>query len=241
MIDKTIDRINDAVSVIDDGATVLVSGFGDSGNPTELVHALIDQGPRDLTLVNNNAGNGHVGLAALIEAGCVSKMVCSFPRSSHSVVFETMYKKGDIELEVVPQGTLAERLRAAGAGIGGFYTKTTIGTPLAEGKERRHYNGEEYVLEEPMHADFALVKADRADRWGNLTFRLSARNFGPIMCMAAETTIVQAREVVLLGEIPPENVVTPGIFVDQIVEVPNPVNERDLIESDVIYVASKTK
>jgi 3-oxoadipate CoA-transferase, alpha subunit len=237
MIDKTIDTLQDAVSVVEDGAVIFISGFGESGNPTELAHALIDHGACDLTLVNNNAGNGHVGLAALLESGQVRKMICSFPRSSHSEVFETMYREGRIELEVVPQGTLAERIRAAGAGIGGFYTRTTIGTPLADGKERRVYNGDEYVLEDPLYADIALVKADLADRWGNLTYRLAARNFGPIMCTAAKTTIVQARRIVPLGDIPPESVVTPGIFVDRVVEVANPVSEREMIEDGVRYTA----
>ena len=236
MIDKTLETLREAVSVIHDGATVLISGFGESGNPTELVHALIDHGAKDLTLVNNNAGNGNVGLAALLESGNVRKMVCSFPRSTASHVFDTLYKSGKLELEVVPQGTLAERLRAAGAGIGGFYTRTTIGTPLAEGKERRIYGGREHVLEDPLPAEFALVKADLADRWGNLTYRLAARNFGPVMCMAAQTAIVQARRIVPLGEIPPENVVTPGIFVDRVVEVATPVSERDLIEKGVRYL-----
>jgi len=236
MIDKTIETLGEAVSVVRDGDTVLISGFGESGNPTELAHALIDHGARDLTLVNNNAGNGHVGLAALLESGNVRKMVCSFPRSTASEVFDGLYKAGKLELEVVPQGTLAERIRAAGAGIGGFYTRTTIGTPLAEGKERRVYDGEEYVLEDPLHADVALVKAELGDRWGNLTYRMAARNFGPIMCMAAKTTIVQVRRIVDLGEIPPEAVVTPGIFVNRVVEVPNPVSERALIEQGVSYV-----
>ena len=237
MINKIVDTLQDAVSTIEDGAIVLISGFGESGNPTELTHALIDHGARELTLVNNNAGNGHVGLAALLESGNVRKMVCSFPRSTDSGVFDNLYREGKIELEVVPQGTLAERIRAAGAGIGGFYTKTSIGTPLADGKERRTYNCEEYVLEEPLHADFALVKADLADRWGNLTYRLAARNFGPIMCSAARTTIVQARQIVPLGDIPPETVVTPGIYVDYIVEVPNPAREREMIENGVHYVS----
>jgi 3-oxoadipate CoA-transferase, alpha subunit len=237
MIEKTVSTLQDAVSIIQDGAVILISGFGESGNPTELAHALIDHGARDLTLVNNNAGNGHVGLAAILESGQVRKMICSFPRSSHSEVFDTMYRERRIELEVVPQGTLAERIRAAGAGIGGFYTRTTIGTPLAEGKERRTYNGDEYVLEDPLHADIALVKADLADRWGNLTFRLAARNFGPIMCTAAETTIVQARRIVPIGDIPPEHVVTPGIFVDRVVEVPNPGSEREMIHNDIHYTA----
>ena len=235
MINKIVETLHDAVSVIEDGAVILISGFGESGNPTELAHALIDHGARDLTLVNNNAGNGHVGLAALLESGQVRKMICSFPRSSHSEVFDTMYRERRIELEVVPQGTLAERIRAAGAGIGGFFTRTTIGTPLAEGKERREYNGQEYVLEDPLHADIALVKADLADRWGNLTFRLAARNFGPIMCTAAKITIVQARSIVPLGDIPPEQVVTPGIFVDRVVEVTNPGSEREMIDRDFQY------
>jgi 3-oxoadipate CoA-transferase alpha subunit len=239
MIDKTVPSLHDAVSIIGDGAVVLISGFGESGNPTELAHALIDHGARDLTLVNNNAGNGHVGLAALLESGQVRKMICSFPRSSHSEAFETMYREGRIELEVVPQGTLAERIRAAGAGIGGFYTRTTVGTPMAEGKERRIYDGDEYVLEDPLHADFALVKADLADRWGNLTFRLAARNFGPIMCTAAKTTIVQARRIVQLGKIPPEQVVTPGIYVDRVVEVMYPVSEREMIHNDIRYSAGE--
>ena len=167
MINKIVDTLQDAVSAIEDGAIVLISGFGESGNPTELTHALIDNGARELTLVNNNAGNGHFGLAALLESGNVRKLVCSFPRSTDSRVFDNLYRDRKIELEVVPQGTLAERIRAAGAGIGGFYTKTSVGTPLADGKERRTYNNEEYVLEEPLHADVALVKADLADRWGN--------------------------------------------------------------------------
>jgi len=218
MIDKTVENLHEAVSVIEDGAVVLISGFGESGNPTELAHALIDHGARDLTLVNNNAGNGHVGMAALLESGQVRKIICSFPRSTHSEVFDTMYREGRIELEVVPQGTLAERIRAAGAGIGGFYTRTSIGTPLADGKERRVYNGQEYVLEDPLHADIALVKADLADRWGNLTFRLAARNFGPIMAMAAKCAIVQVAEIAELGELDPEAIVTPGIFVQRIVK-----------------------
>ena len=236
MIDKKIETLAEAVALIQDGAVILISGFGESGNPTELTHALIDHGPRELTLVNNNAGNGHVGLAALLKSGMVSKMICSFPRSSHSEVFETMYREGRIELEVVPQGTLAERIRAAGAGIGGFYTRTTVGTPLAEGKERRFYGGEEFVLEDPLHADFALVKADLADRWGNLTYRLAARNFGPIMCTAAKNTIVQVRKIVDLGEIPPEQVVTPGIYVDRVVEVPCPASEREMIKKNIRYL-----
>jgi 3-oxoadipate CoA-transferase alpha subunit len=229
MIDKRVASVAEAVADIPDGAVVLVSGFGDAGNPTELVHALIDQGARDLTVVNNNAGNGRVGLAALLAAGRVRKMICSYPRSSHSVVFEELYRSGRIELETVPQGTLAERLRAGGAGIGGFYTPTAVGTPLAQGKEVRRLDGRDYVLERPLRADFALVKAERADRWGNLTYRLAARNFGPVMCMAATTTIVQARKVVGLGELEPEHIVTPGIFVQRVVEVAAPMNEAAAI------------
>lgn len=229
MIDKRVGSAAEAVADIQDGATVLISGFGEAGSPTELIHALIDQGARDLVVVNNNAGNGHVGLAALLENRRVRRMICSYPRSSHSVAFEALYKAGEVELEVIPQGTLAERLRAAGAGLGGFYTPTTVGTPLAEGKECRTIDGRDYVLEFPLKADFALIKAEKADRWGNLTFRLAARNFGPIMCMAAETTIVQARHLVALGDIEPETVVTPGIFVDRVVGVPDPMSERQAI------------
>jgi len=235
MIDKRVASVRDAVAGIGDGAVVLVSGFGEAGNPTELVHALIDHGAKELTVVNNNAGNGHIGLAALLEAGRVRKIICSYPRSSHSEVFQSLYTSGAIELETIPQGTLAEQMRAAGAGIGGFYTPTTVGTPLADGKESRVIDGREYVLELPLRADFALVKAESADRWGNLTYRLAARNFGPIMCMAADVTIVQVRRFVDLGAIDPETVVTPGIFVDRVVEVPNPMSERAAIERGETY------
>ena len=229
MIDKRVAGLAEAVAGIGDGATVLISGFGEAGSPTELIHALIDRGARGLTVVNNNAGNGHIGLAALLEQRRVARMVCTYPRSSHSEVFEAVYREGSVALDVVPQGTLAERLRAAGAGLGGFYTPTTVGTPLADGKETRNIDGRDYVLEYPLSADFALIKAERADRWGNLTYRLAARNFAPLMCMAAETTIVQARELVELGGIDPEHVVTPGIFVDRVVAVPEPMSERDAI------------
>ena len=235
MIDKRVGSVADAVAGIGDGAVVLVSGFGEAGNPSELIHALIDQGARDLTIVNNNAGNGHVGLAALLEAKRARKIVCSYPRSSRSEVFQSLYAAGEIELETIPQGTLAERLRAAGAGIGGFYTPTTVGTPLAEGKESRVIEGREYVLETPIRADFALVKAETADRWGNLTYRLAARNFGPVMCMAADETIVQVRRIVELGEIEPESVITPGIFVDRVVQVAEPMSERAAIEREETY------
>jgi len=221
MIDKFIDTPQAAVADVHDGATVLISGFGGAGMPTELIHALIDQGARELTVVSNNAGNRETGLAALVKAGRVRKVICSFPKASHSWVFDELYRQGRIELECVPQGTIAERLRAAGAGLGGFFTPTAYGTELARGKETRIINGRGHVFEEPLHGDFALVKADRGDRWGNLTYNMSARNFGPIMCMAAKTTIVQVRAKAELGELPPEAVVTPGIFVKRVTEVPN--------------------
>lgn len=222
MINKIVTSPAEAVAGIHDGATILVGGFGGAGMPTELLHALIDQGARDLTVVNNNAGNGETGLAALLKAGRVRKMICSFPKSSNSYVFEGLYRDGKIELECVPQGTMAERMRAAGAGIGGFYTPTAYGTQLAEGKETREINGRQYVFELPLKGDFALVKAERADRWGNLIYRKAARNFGPVMCMAAATTIVQVREIVELGCLDPESIVTPGIFVKRVVGVANP-------------------
>lgn len=222
MIDKFMASTAEAVADIHDGATLLVGGFGGAGMPTDLIDALIDQGARDLTVVNNNAGNHETGLAALIKAGRVRKMICSFPKASHSWVFNDLYRRGQIELECVPQGTIAERLRAAGAGLGGFYTPTAYGTELAAGKETREIDGRHYVFEKPLHGDFALVQADRADRWGNLTYRMSARNFGPVMCMAATTTIVQVRERAELGDLPPEAIVTPGIFVHRVAVVPNP-------------------
>ena len=225
IIDKRVPTLADAVQGISDGAVVAISGFGEAGNPTELVHALVEQGASDLTVVNNNAGTGQLGLAKLLEAGQVSKVSCSFPRSAKSVVFQDLYKAGKIELEVVPQGTLAERLRASGAGIGGFFTPTSASTPLAEGKETRVIDGKDHVLELPIRADVALIKADKADPWGNLTYRKAARTFAPHMAMAAALTIVQARVIVGLGDIDPEQVVTPSIFVDRIVEVSDPVSE----------------
>jgi 3-oxoadipate CoA-transferase alpha subunit len=197
----------------------MISGFGGAGQPAELIDALIAQGAKDLTIVNNNAGNGEVGLAALLKARRVRKIVCSFPRQVDSQVFDGLYRAGQIELELVPQGNLAERIRAAGAGIGAFFTPTGYATQLAEGKETRIINGRGYVLEYPIHADFALVKADRGDRWGNLVYRKTARNFGPIMASAAKCTVVQVREIVELGQLDPEAVVTPGIFVQRIVQV----------------------
>lgn len=229
MIDKKFPSVSKAVSDIPDGATVMIGGFGASGSPIELIHALIDHGAGDLTVINNNTGNGEVGLAALIGTGQVRKMICSFPRSSQSKVFPELYKQGRIELELVPQGTLAERIRAAGAGIPAFYTPTTVGTVLAEGKETREFHGREYVMEPWLKADFALVKCELADPLGNLTYNKTARNFSPLMCMAATTTIVQAKKLVAAGEIDPEHVITPGIFVDRIVEITDPVHEDSLI------------
>ena len=235
MIDKTYPSVADAVSDIPDGATVMVGGFGASGSPIELLHALIDHGATDLTVINNNTGNGEVGLAALIGNGQVSKMICSFPRSSQSTIFPKLYREGKVELEIVPQGTLAERIRAAGAGIPAFYTPTTVGTVLAEGKQLREFDGREYVLEPWLKADYALVKCEVADPLGNLTYNKTARNFSPLMCMAAQTTIVQTRTLVARGDIDPEHVVTPGIFVNRIVEVAQPVHEDTLIAAGRRY------
>lgn len=219
MINKIVESLSQAVEDIHDGATVMIGGFGPSGQPSELIDALIAHGAKDLTIINNNAGNGDVGLAALLKAGQVRKIICSFPRQTDSYVFDELYRAGEIELELVPQGNLAERIRAAGAGIGAFFTPTSYGTILAEGVETREINGKHYVIQYPIHADFALIRADRADRWGNLTYRKAARNFGPIMATAAKTTIVQTREIVELGEIDPEIIVTPGIFVQRVVRV----------------------
>ncbi len=219
MINKIVASAEAAVADIKDGSTVMISGFGGAGMPVALVDALIAQGARDLVIVNNNAGNGETGLAALMKARRVRKILCSFPRQADSYVFDGLYRAGEIELEVVPQGNLAERIRAAGAGIGGFFTPTGYGTLLAEGKETREIDGRQYVFESPIHADVALVRADRADRWGNLTYRKAARNFGPVMATAAKCTIVEVREVVELGAIDPEHVVTPGIFVQRVVKV----------------------
>ena len=229
MINKTYPSVAEAVADIPDGATVMVGGFGASGSPIELLHALIDHGASDLTVINNNTGNGEVGLAALIGNGQVKKMICSFPRSSQSKVFPKLYREGRIELEIVPQGTLAERIRSAGAGIPAFYTPTSVGTVLAEGKEFREFGGRGYVLEPWLKADFALIKCEVADPIGNLTYNKTARNFSPLMCMAAKTTIVQTRKLVARGDIDPEHVVTPGIFVNRIIEVPDPVHEDTLI------------
>jgi 3-oxoadipate CoA-transferase alpha subunit len=218
MIDKTFESLNEAVADIPDGATIMIGGFGNAGMPSALIDALLAQGARELTIVNNNAGNGDTGLAALIAAKRVRKIVCSFPRQADSWHFDKLYRAGGIELELTPQGNLAERIRAAGAGIGGFFTPTGYGTLLAEGKETRVINGKNYVFETPIHADFALIKALRGDRWGNLVYRKTARNFGPIMAAAAMTTIAQVVDIVPLGELDPETIVTPGIFVQRVVK-----------------------
>jgi 3-oxoadipate CoA-transferase alpha subunit len=226
MIDKFVASVTEAVSDIRDGATVMIGGFGQAGMPAELIDALIAQGARGLTIVNNNAGNGDTGLAALLATRRVRKIICSFPRQTDSWVFDALYRSGDIELELVPQGNLAERIRAAGAGIGAFFTPTGYGTLLAQDKETREIDGRHYVLEYPIHADYALIKADRADRFGNLVYRKTARNFGPIMASAAKCTIVQVREKVELGDLDPEAIVTPGIFVHRVVEVPARTRSR---------------
>lgn len=223
MVDKIAASVADAVAGIGDGATVMISGFGGAGMPSALIEGLIAQGATDLTIVNNNAGNGETGLAALMKAGRVRKIVCSFPRQTDSWVFDELYRAGKIELELVPQGNLAERIRAAGAGVGAFFTPTGFGTELARGKETRRIDGRDYVLEYPIRADFALVKALKGDRWGNLVYRKAARNFGPIMASAAKCTIVQVDEVVELGALDPEVIVTPGIFVHRVVAVGNTV------------------
>ena len=218
MIDKTCNSLERAVADIPDGASIMIGGFGNAGMPAALIDALLAQGARELTIVNNNAGNGETGLAALIREKRVRKMVCSFPRQADSHHFDALYRSGEIELELTPQGNLAERIRAAGAGIGGFFTPTGYGTLLAEGKETRLIDGRHYVLESPIHADFALIKALRGDRWGNLVYRKTARNFGPIMAMAAKVTIAQVAEVVELGGVDPEAIVTPGLFVQRVVK-----------------------
>jgi 3-oxoadipate CoA-transferase alpha subunit len=219
MVNKLFASPQAALADIPDGATIMIGGFGNAGMPAELIDALIAQGAGDLTIVNNNAGNADSGLAALLKAKRVRKILCSFPRQADSWHFDALYRAGEIELELVPQGTLAERIRAAGAGIGAFYTPTAYGTRLAEGKETRRIGERDYVLEYPVHADYALIKAERADRWGNLVYRKSARNFGPIMAAAARCTVVQVRETVELGVLDPESVVTPGIFVKRVVRV----------------------
>jgi len=219
MIDKTSASIYEAIKQITDGSTVMIGGFGTAGQPAQLIDALIEHGAKELTVVNNNAGNGDLGLAALLKAGQVKKIICSFPRQSDSYEFDKLYYAKKIELELVPQGNLAARIQAAGAGLGAIYTPTGFGTLLAEGKESKIINGKGYVLEYPIYADFALIKAFKGDRWGNLTYRMSARNFGPIMAAAAKCTIAQVNEVVPLGDLDPEHVITPGIFVKHVVAV----------------------
>lgn len=220
MIDRIHESVASALADVADGATVMIGGFGEAGMPDKLIDGLIAQGARDLEIVCNNAGNGDKGLAALLAAGRVRRIVCSFPRSAESHVFDALYRAGRIELELVPQGNLAERIRAAGAGIGGFYTPTGFGTELARGKETREIGGRQYVFELPLHADLALINAWQADRWGNLTYRKTARNFAPIMAAAARCTVAQAARIVPLGAIDPEHVVTPGIYVHRVVHVP---------------------
>ncbi|HEX8414038.1 MAG TPA: 3-oxoacid CoA-transferase subunit A [Sphingomicrobium sp.] len=220
MIDKTVSTAIEAIADLRDGAAIMISGFGDAGAPAELIQAVVDHGATGLTVISNNAGSGEIGIAALVKAGRVRKVICSFPRMAASHHFEQRYRSGELELELVPQGNLAARIQAAGSGLGAIYTPTGFGTLLAEGKETRNIDGRDYVLEYPIHADFALVKARLGDRWGNLVYRKAARNFGPIMAMAAKCTVVQVDRIVALGEIDPEIVVTPGIFVKRLVEFP---------------------
>jgi 3-oxoadipate CoA-transferase alpha subunit len=219
MINKVASSVAQALGDVRDGASVLIGGFGTAGIPNELIDGLIEQGARDLTIVNNNAGNGDTGLAALLKAGRVRKVICSFPRQTDSHVFDSLYRAGKVELELVPQGNLAERLRAAGAGIGAFFTPTGFGTELARGKETREIDGRQYVLEYPIFGDLALIRAESGDRWGNLVYRKAARNFGPVMAMAARHTVATVHALLELGELDPEAVVTPGIFVSRIVQV----------------------
>ncbi|PCJ55740.1 MAG: 3-oxoadipate CoA-transferase [Planctomycetota bacterium] len=235
MINKEVSSLTEAVADIFDGATVMIGGFGEAGSPIELIHALIDQGATGLTVVNNNTGSGEVGLAALIKAGRVAKMICSYPRSMNSTVFPELYRSGAIELELVPQGTLAERIRAGGAGIPAFYTATAVGTMLADGKESRTFDGQEFVMERGLKADFSLIKSLKADTYGNLIFNKTARNFAPAMAMAGAITIVQTAEVVAPGAIDPEMVVTPGIFVNRVVQAQNPAHESVLVAAGVTY------
>ena len=239
-MDKTLPSLAAAVADIPDGAQIMIGGFGGSGAPIELIHALIDRyretgSPRDLIVINNNAGNGSIGIAAMIKAGKVAKMICSFPRSSNAEAFNEKYLAGEIELELVPQGTLAERIRAAGAGIPAFYTPTSYGTELAEGKPVEEFDSKMYVQERWLRADIALLKAETGDTMGNLTYRLAARNFNPLMAMAADRTIVQVSTLGEPGAIDPETVVTPGIFVDGLVHVPDPQQEEVLVRTEVVY------
>ena len=235
MINKQVASVQDAVADIFDGATVMIGGFGEAGSPIELIHALIDQGAKNLTVINNNTGSGEVGLAALIKEEGVAKMICSYPRSMNSTVFPELYRSGKIELELVPQGTLAERIRAGGAGIPAFYTATSVGTTLADSKETRNINGQDYVLEYGLKADFSLIKSFKADSYGNLIFNKTARNFAPAMAMAGAVTIVQASKIVKAGELDPEVIITPSIFVNRLVEVQSPAHESVLVAKGVRY------
>ncbi len=235
MIDKRVDGARAAVADVFDGATIMIGGFGEAGSPIELIHALIDQGAKGLTVVSNNTGTGEVGLAALLKEKRVAKIICSFPRTAGSTVFPDLYRAGKIELELVPQGTLAERIRAGGAGIPAFFTPTAVGTPLGEGKEHRTFAGREYLLEHGIRADFTLIKGRIADTHGNVMYHRTARNFAPMMAMAAEVTIVQAAQVVEAGALDAEAVVTPGIFVDRVVHVPQPALESELVAAGARY------
>ncbi len=235
MINKIVVSPAEAVANVFDGAMIMIGGFGEAGSPIELIHALIDQGAKDLTVISNNTGSGHVGIASLIEHKRVAKMICSFPRTLNSTVFPELYNRGEIELELVPQGTLAERIRAGGAGIPAFYTPSSVNTPLADGNELRDFEGVTYVMEYGLKADFALVKCEAADRYGNLIYNKTARNFGPIMCTAADQTIVQAKKLIELGGIDPECVVTPGIYVNGVVEVAKPSDESKLVAEERSY------
>ncbi len=235
MIDKRVNTPHEVVADIFDGATIMIGGFGEAGSPVELLHAIIDQGASDLTIISNNTGSGEVGLAALIKVGRVSKAICSYPRTANSTVFAELYRSGRIELELVPQGTLAERIRCGGAGVPAFYTATAVGTPLAEGKELREFEGKQYVLERGLRADFTIIKARTADVHGNLLYNKTARNFAPIMATASNCTIVQAQDVVEAGDIDPETVVTPGLFVDRVVQVAEPAHESELVAAGASY------
>ncbi len=235
MLNKRIASAADAVADVFDGATVMVGGFGEAGSPIELIHALIDQGAKDLTVISNNCGSGEIGLAALLKAKRVTKVICSFPRTANSTVFPELYRSGFTELELVPQGTLAERIRAGGAGVPAFYTPTGLGTPLGEGKEHREFDGQTYLLERGLRADFTLIKAKSADTHGNVVYNKTARNFAPPMAMAGRVTIVQAERIVEPGTLDPEAVVTPGIFVNRVVEVAAPAHESELVAAGAVY------
>ncbi len=235
MIDKAVTTPAEAVADVFDGAAIMVGGFGEAGSPIELIHALIDQGASDLTVISNNCGSGEVGLAALLKARRVSKVVCSFPRTANSTVFPELYREGFTNLELVPQGTLAERIRAGGAGVPAFFTPTSVGTPLSDGKEQRQFGDLECVLEHGLTADFSLIKAKTADTHGNLLYNRTARNFSPLMAMAGRVTIVQATSLVAPGELDPETIVTPGIFVDRVTCVADPAHESELVTAGVSY------